>query len=341
MPMNSAVGGVLALSMLLLSGCGGSSSTSTEPPDFALALNSTSLYLPQRNSVALTVALTALNGFNSNVAVTLSGIPASATASPSSFTVAPGGSQKITISASANATPAIYSLSLYSLSLTGTSGSTTHSTAISLQIAAPQGANAPFRLRFYSGVGGNAFYHQPTKRFFVLDGNQILVYDPTTETEIAAIYVPAGTTGPIDQTLDQSTLYFATLFGDIWGIDPVTMTISTQIPNRQIGPSGYRISAVHPLANGEFALAGDFAAVASGSYNSAYYSFAIWNSANNTFTKYTTAASTAASGISGTPVCGGLPAVSAIYTTVDRTKLMLIGNESATICELDPVSGRY
>ena len=75
-----------------------------------------------------------MNGFDAPVNVAVSGVPSGLTATPSSFTLTPGKSVTVAISAGGTATAGSYSLMM-----TGTSGSLEHDVSISAKVTVPAG----------------------------------------------------------------------------------------------------------------------------------------------------------------------------------------------------------
>jgi subtilisin family serine protease len=99
-------------------------------PDFSLTATPASATTSAGGSVTYTIAVQALNGFTGDVALSLHG-PASASFSPA--TVAGGaGSAQLTITTAASLAPGTYALTI-----TGTSGTSTRSTRVSLVIPQP------------------------------------------------------------------------------------------------------------------------------------------------------------------------------------------------------------
>src|SRR5438034_9419667 len=81
-PMRTAP--VLFLSLFLLGGCGGSSWGGGNPPpaaDFSLSVPANAS-TQQVSSTTVTIGMTSINGFNSQVIVSVSGIPIGVTAIP-------------------------------------------------------------------------------------------------------------------------------------------------------------------------------------------------------------------------------------------------------------------
>ena len=121
-------------------------SVTVTAPDFTIISTLSSLNIPQGSSGTTTITLTSLNGFSGTVSLTstLSSSGPQVTFSPTSVAVPSGGSISSILSVSA-ASSGAYSTAVsqgsYTLTITGTSGSSVHSTTISLTVGS-------------SGVGG-------------------------------------------------------------------------------------------------------------------------------------------------------------------------------------------
>lgn len=103
------------------------------PPDFALTLTPNAQTITQGFTGApISVAVTALNGFSSDVTVTLTGLPTGVTANPSTLTITPGTPQSIALSVLASTVAGAYTVSF-----TGRSGSVNHAADLSLTVTAP------------------------------------------------------------------------------------------------------------------------------------------------------------------------------------------------------------
>jgi hypothetical protein len=102
------------------------------PPDFTIAASPASQSTVQGGSMTYTANATAIGGFSSAVALSVSGLPAGATGafSPSSITGA--GSSTLTLSAAAN-TPT----GTYTLTITGISGSLVHTATVTFIVNIP------------------------------------------------------------------------------------------------------------------------------------------------------------------------------------------------------------
>ena len=107
----------------------------TPPPDFGLTVSPSSVTVTAGGIGTATVGVSALNGFAGTVSLALSGLPASVgTATFNPATVAGAGSSQLSISTLAGA-PA----GSYPLTVTGTSGSVSHTAALTLVVQAPVG----------------------------------------------------------------------------------------------------------------------------------------------------------------------------------------------------------
>jgi hypothetical protein len=103
------------------------------PPDFSIASSPTSLTIQKGSSGTSTITTTSINGFNQPVQLTKSGVPSGVTATlnPTQVTPPAGGSttSTLTVSVGTTATPGSYTLTV-----TGTSSTITHSVYISLEV---------------------------------------------------------------------------------------------------------------------------------------------------------------------------------------------------------------
>lgn len=107
-------------------------------PDFALSASPTSLTVTQGSSGASTISTTVSNGFNSSVALSISGLPSGVTASfsPASIAAPGSGSSTLTFTASSTATTGTFNTTV-----TATGGGLTHTTTIPLTVNAATAPN--------------------------------------------------------------------------------------------------------------------------------------------------------------------------------------------------------
>jgi len=105
-------------------------------PEFSITASPTSLTIQQGSSGSSTITITSINGFNQPVQLSVSGAPSGVTAtmSPSQVTPPAGGTatSTLTVSVATTATPGSYTLTV-----TGTNGTLTHSTNLTLKITIP------------------------------------------------------------------------------------------------------------------------------------------------------------------------------------------------------------
>ena len=107
---------------------------SSSAPDFGMTVSPTSLGLSQGGQAADTIAVSGLNGFNSFVNLSISGLPSGVTATFSPTSLMPPGASTLTLSA--GPTAAIGSATVI---VTGTAGPLTHNSPIYLTVNAPAG----------------------------------------------------------------------------------------------------------------------------------------------------------------------------------------------------------
>src|ERR1700744_1178056 len=108
--------------------------TASSTPDFTLSTAPSSIAVTQGAAgQVVSVSAAPTNGFSGSVKVNLSGLPSGVTANPSTLNLTPGTAQNITITAAANA-----ATGNATVTLTGTSGSLTHTASLKLAVnAAP------------------------------------------------------------------------------------------------------------------------------------------------------------------------------------------------------------
>jgi uncharacterized membrane protein len=103
------------------------------PPDFTISPTPASRSVSAGSGANYTVGVSALNGFTGNVSLSLSGLPApGSTATFTPGTIATAGTSQLAISTSASVTPGSYPLTV-----SATSGSITHTAAVTLVVTAP------------------------------------------------------------------------------------------------------------------------------------------------------------------------------------------------------------
>ncbi len=205
--MKSACVSVCVLySLLWLTGCGGSNnapptatttgtSTPSASPDFTLTIAPTTLTLaPGGNSQQVAISATAVNGFTGNVSITVGAIPAGVTASPMTFSIAPGGVQLLTIVAAQTAATGNFNLSLQ-----GASGALTHSVSAAAAISTAVGAPTTTASLSASSFdfGGNLVNNRLTQSVTTVTntGAGSLTLNPTLSGDPSYALVSAGSCG--------------------------------------------------------------------------------------------------------------------------------------------------
>jgi len=105
------------------------SQTPPPPADFTVAVSPASATVAAGSSTSYAVSTTAVNGSTQSIGLSISGLPSGVTGAFSPATVTAGGSATLTISASSTA-----AAGTTAFSVTGTSGSTTHSASASITV---------------------------------------------------------------------------------------------------------------------------------------------------------------------------------------------------------------
>lgn len=102
-------------------------------PDFSLAASPGSVTVVAGNSASFTATVAPINGFTASVGLSVSGLPSGATSSFNPSSVSGGsGSSTLTVATSSSTPPGNYTLTI-----TGTSGSTSHTASVTLIVNAP------------------------------------------------------------------------------------------------------------------------------------------------------------------------------------------------------------
>ncbi|MGZ3583113.1 MAG: hypothetical protein ACXWP6_10365, partial [Ktedonobacterales bacterium] len=144
-PSNGAFNWKTRIGSFKFSSCGG-----TPPPnDFSMSANPTSLTLAQNTNGTSTISTTTTSGSAQTVNLTVSGMPAGASASLNPTSVTSGGSSTLTVNAGTAAA------GTYALTVTGTGTSATHTTGVTLTVTTSGGGggitNGGFETGTFSG----------------------------------------------------------------------------------------------------------------------------------------------------------------------------------------------
>ena len=341
---------VLAVLSIASCGGGGGSSTITPTPptaDFSLSVTPSSLSLSRGGSSQAAVSVTAINGFDSSVGVTVSASSTNVTVLPATFTILPGGQQIVTVSAAAGSRPGAVTLTV-----SAKSGTLSHSSTIALAVQEiVTSAYVPGRTRY---VRTDAFYDPDAllnsdqvltvfdsvnNLFFVTDASlgHVSVFDAATQTLLTTISVP-GAYG-IDESLDHSTVWVATQIGDVYAIDPVALTVTQRYPAFTIGPSGYPSYEVRALADGRLALLGN---QGGNPAVDGYGSIAIWSPTSNSFQEYGNPFVSSGQNTIVPIDCGTLVNIGNFGLTGDRKTVVLVSADTdGAVCLLNPDDGGF
>src|SRR5579862_2405519 len=335
-----------AFALLALAACGGSGSPGGGGGggggggngDFSVSVQPNSVAFGPGSSADVNVSIAPVSGFNSQVSVTVSGAPTGVTAVPSSFNLSTTGQQTVTFTASADATPVSATISL-----TGTSGSLTHTSNLALGVNSPATTmHPPTRTRYlrtdvqwdYSFFPRQWIIYDPgTKRFFANNTtlNRIDVFDATTELQIAQIPVAAPWVS--DETPNHSAIYVGTLMGDLYKIDPVGLTVVQRIPSVEIGPTGFQAFEVRALADGRFVLMGSTGGIPA---VDGFSDLGVWNPTDNSVAWLRGSRP-------GLPIlCDQLGNIAEMTVNAERTKILISSADSdGTLCLIDPDTASY
>lgn len=127
------IGGLAVVTVAAITATGGFFLSGSAKADFTVAASPSSQSAPQGQSALFTVTLSGTNGFASPVQLTASGLPTGAIASFSPSQLTKGsGTSSVSVTTSASTPTGTYR----DVTVTGTSGSLTHSTKVTLSVTA-------------------------------------------------------------------------------------------------------------------------------------------------------------------------------------------------------------
>jgi hypothetical protein len=163
------------------------------PPSFTFSASPDSRSIAQGASTTYTAAVTAQNGFNAAVSLSVSGLPSGATASFSPASITGGGNSTLTVNTTTS-TPT----GTYTLTVNAVSGSITRSDTVALSVTAPSAVVTPT----FNPPGGTFTAAQNVQISTTTSGAQIFYTtdgtDPRTsgtrQTYTGAITVASTTT---------------------------------------------------------------------------------------------------------------------------------------------------
>jgi hypothetical protein len=174
-------------------------------PDFSIAASPASQSVVQGSGTSYTVTVTPSGGFTGTVSFSASGLPSGATASFNPTSVAGSGSSTMSVTTSST-TPA----GSYPLTITGTSGTLTHSTSVTLVVSAPpkpdfsvsaspssqtvvQGANTSYTITITQSGG---FTGSVTLSASGLPAGAAATFSPNPTTSTSTMSVTTSTSTP-------------------------------------------------------------------------------------------------------------------------------------------------
>ena len=292
------LGITLLLSPVGCGGGGGGSGVQSPPPqsDFRIGFSSSSVTVPQGgSSPPVSVSVTAENGFSGSVQIALTGLPSGTTTNPTSpFPVAAGQSVSVIFGAAPSTT-----VGQVSVTAQGTSGSLSHSVALSLtiQAVAPQNLSRSTFVQNDSRAALDSPAGEPRRRQIVYDSagqrffvanramNRVEVVSTSSPTLLTTIDAPGASS--VDLSPDGATLWVGTALEQILAVS----TNSLQVIAR------YSVAGLTPIPGVVFNRPNELVSLSSGKLLvrlrqpvSSEALLALWDPSSNTFTNLTSAA---------------------------------------------------
>ena len=159
-------------------------------PDFALSAAPASLSVTQGSSASSTISTSVSNGFNSSVALSISGLPSGVTASFSPASIAAPGSGSSTLSFTASSTA---TTGTFNTTVSATGGGITHTTVIPVTVNAATAPNftlsaSPTSLSVAAGSSGSSTISTTVSGGF------------NSAVSLSATGLPAGVTAAFNPT---------------------------------------------------------------------------------------------------------------------------------------------
>jgi uncharacterized membrane protein len=188
---------------------------SPPPPDFTLSVTPSTQSAAPGGSASYPVSTATVGGFTGNVGLTVTGVPAGATASFATTPVSAGAGTTLSVAVGASTAPGTYPLTV-----TGTSGSLTHSKTVNLTVSppAPDFTLAATPASQSAPAGSNAQYPVSTSSVGGFAGN----------VGLTVTGLPSGTTATFATTPisagSNTMLTVAVGAGTAMGTYPLTVT---------------------------------------------------------------------------------------------------------------------
>ena len=223
--------------------CGGgahSAVSPTQPADFSLSSTPATIALtPGGPAQTISVNVAPQNGFIGTVAVTIAGLPSGVTANPSKLTLTPGAAQTVEITAAATA-----AAGSSTITLTGTSGTLSHSATVAATIAAaPPAADfslsiSPSSLALTAGSAGsqlkvlataiNSFSGTVSVAITGLPSG--VTASPATLTLVPGTAQSITLTASTSAVAGKATIVFTGTSGTLSHSAPLALTVSAAAP---------------------------------------------------------------------------------------------------------------
>jgi hypothetical protein len=179
---------------------------------------------------------------------------------------------------------------------------------------------------YYQWINSHWILYSPiTNYFYAADpgSNRVNILDAASETKVGVINVPGAYS--LDDTPDHKTIYVGTTVGDLYTIDPVSMSVTNRYVASQIGSSGYSTASAVVLADGRLALLGGSGGVSLDGVQN----LAIWDPTDNSFAPLVVGD------------CGGIFGnIGGFSRSVDRAKIIVASVDGGTLCEIDETTGQ-
>lgn len=196
------------------------------PPDFGMTATPPSQTVLQGAATSYTVTLSPANGFNGQVTLSVSGLPAGATAS---FTPNPATSTS-TLSVTAGAASPV---GTYTLTITGNSGALTHSTTVTLVVTTPDFSLSATPSSKTATKGGSATYTVTITPILGFNGQVTLTatglpagatagFSPNPATTSSTLTVTTGSTTPTGTY----TITITGISGALTHVTTVSLTVA-------------------------------------------------------------------------------------------------------------------
>jgi hypothetical protein len=320
-----------------------------EQPFVVMLARQSSLTVPAGSADSFEIEAGTPQDTTGTVNVQINGAPPGVTVTPSSLSFQAGSEYVSAFEINLSTTSSAISGTLTAMA---TFGPYSESVSIPLTISAPENTSpVPLTtadqlvrsdaLTPYLGFTPLNYlvYNANSNRFFYSDAllNQLNVVDGSTHTLTTTLTIPGAFA--IDQSADGSTVWVATLLGDLYMVDPVGLTIEKRYPSSEISPYGFVANAVYALADGELLLE---------TYNWVYPGvdgvgpLAVWDPATNDISVLE-AADESTGGEPTTNTC--FERFQNLVLTNNRTRALLVpvptSEGSSTLCSLNPEAGTW